>query len=95
MSPTSQNKVAQAAPVAPYLGIQTRLSKIFKTVAPIKFQALIISRPDMMSILDSKKFTKNRRIAQERTSNTGIEGRNFSPYTKLMIAFEKVLDNGF
>jgi hypothetical protein len=44
MSLTSQSKVAQAAPVTPYLELQKRLSIVDKTVAPINFQALTLSR---------------------------------------------------
>ena len=90
MSPTSQSNVAQAAPIAPYLGIQIRLRDIFKTVAPTKFKALIFSRPEAISKFDNKKFIKNRRIAQERTSNISAEGRNLFPYIVLTTSWEKL-----
>ena len=89
MSIISQSRVAQAAPIASYLGIQVRLRTIFKTVAPTKFQALIFSRPEAISKLDNKKFRKNRRIAQERISNISAERRNLSPYIALITSWEK------
>ena len=75
----SHNRVAQAAPIVPYEGIQIRLRTIFKTVAPTKFQVLIISRPDVMRIFDNKKFMKNRKIAHDKILSTAMEGKNWSP----------------
>ena len=85
MSTTSQNRVAQAAPNAPYRGISVRLRIAFSAVAPTKFQVLNLSRPDMMRIFDNKKFIKNKRTTPERMSKTEMEGRNVSPYIKVMI----------
>ena len=60
MRPTSQNRVDQAAPIAPYRGINARLRIILNPVAPTRPQVLTLSRPDAMRTFDNRKLIKNR-----------------------------------
>jgi len=48
-------------------------------VAATKFQVFIISLPEVIRVLDNRKFMKNKKTAAERRFSTPTEGRNFSP----------------